>query len=286
MWGSPFLATVTVTSSDHMGNATSVAAYDSVTNHILTVTPLATNQSTCKVRLVIPSSANTSLVSFAVLVLARMEYEWVPASNQYMVSVAATSHLQLQIKGLVPNSSITFDQTLYTVPNSGQIQFNTTMGSHNITIQPEIEHGNSTYAFTKWSDGDQSTNRAVNLDQDENLTTFYQTQYFVQVTSPLSTVTGSGWHDANSTVEPSLQSGIAQSCYLFRNWTSDSIAYGTGDPIPVRTPTVIQAVWEQYSTASDSNLLTQLWLLISLLLSLVLLIVNLKLARKTRGLQQ
>jgi pimeloyl-ACP methyl ester carboxylesterase len=280
MWGNPFVAIVTVTSSNQVGNGASVAAYDSISKRILTVTPLTKNQLISNVRLVIPTSGNASLMSFSVLVLEWAGTRWVAASNQYAFSLAATNHIQLQIKGLVPNSSITFDQTTFTVPNNGQAQFNTTMGSHNIVIQPEIEHGNSTYAFTKWSDGDQSTNKTINLDQDENLTTLYQTKYFVQITSPLSTVTGPGWRDANSTVEPSLQLGIVQSGYLFRNWISDSNAYGIGDPIPIRTPTTIQAVWDQYFTVPNPNPMTELWLLASLLICWLLLIMNLKLTRR------
>jgi pimeloyl-ACP methyl ester carboxylesterase len=283
MGGSPFLAMATVNSNRQAVKMASVVAYDPITQRILTVTHLTPNQSMFRVRLVIPPISNTSLLSFSVLVLEWLGNRWVPASNQYLVRVATTNQVRFHITGLVPNSSIILDKIAYDIPTDGEVQFNISVGTHNVVIPSVIEQPNRTYSFAKWSDGDRSTNRTVNLQDDALLTTFYQTQYYVQVTSPFGTVTGTGWHEANSTVEPSLQSGLEQSGSFFRNWTSGSTFYGLGEPIPVESPTAIQGVWEQYPPASTSNPLTEFFLPASVLLFSLLLILNLKLSRRHDG---
>ena len=88
MWGNPFSAIVTVKSNGQATSAASVVAYDSATQHLLTVTPITLNQSTSRVHLVIPPISNSSQAAFSVLVLQWAGNKWIPASNQYPVRVA------------------------------------------------------------------------------------------------------------------------------------------------------------------------------------------------------
>ena len=203
-----------------------------------------------------------------------------PASNQYPVRVEAENKARIHITNLVPNSTITLDQVSHRIPVSGEIQLTSSVGAHNVSIPASIEEANVTYTFNKWSDGDFAANRTIYLEEDTDLSVFYRVEYFVQVSSPVGAVTPAGWRDENSTMEPSLQSSIEQSNYLFRNWTSGSNVYGMGEPIPIRSPVVIQAIWGQYPTASNPDPLMELWLPISVLIFLLMLGLNLKFGRR------
>jgi pimeloyl-ACP methyl ester carboxylesterase len=280
MWGNPFQAFVTINSRNAAGNSAMVIAYDEITQRILTVAPITSNQLVSRVRLVVPPVSNTSRYSYWILVLQRERGTLVPASNQQLITGVATNQIQLQITGLAPDGNITFDRKTYKVQGDGQAQFGTSLGTHDVVIPAEVIETNVKYIFVKWSDGELSTNRTISLEDDEVLTAMYQTQYYVQVTSPIGTVSNAGWYDANSTLEPSLQSGNQQPGYLFRNWTSDSNFYGMGDPLPIESPTVIQAAWIQYPATPGSDFLSELWLSVSVFVFSLLLVVNLSLGRR------
>jgi hypothetical protein len=282
-WGVPSLAMVALNSNNKAGNEASevaVAAYDPTAQRLLSITRFIANQSTPRVRLLIPPVANTTLCTFTVLVLERLGNTWTQASDLYPVTLTVANQPQLLITGLVPNSTVTLDHATYNVPTNGEILLNASFGTHYLVIPLTFEQANIRYAFDRWSDGDQSTNKTISLDNNGVLAAFYKTQYFVEVISPMGAVTGAGWHDSNSTLQPSLQSTIEQSGYVFIGWKIGSSMYGLGEPIQVRSPTTIEAVWEQNPPLINPSVLSELWIPASLLLFLILLLLNLRLGRR------
>jgi uncharacterized repeat protein (TIGR02543 family) len=280
IWGVPFLATVQLSYSGKTSIRASeitVAAYDSASQRLLSVTGLGSNASVFNARLIIPPVANKSSFTFTVLVLARVGNMWLPASNQFVVTVTASSEPQLLVTGLTPNSTVTFDYAAYMVPGDGRVAFNVSFGTHDLVIPTVVVQPSVRYAFVQWNDGDRSANRTISLEGDQNLTALYNIQYLVQIASPLGAATDTRYVDSNSTIQPSLQPLFEQSDYVFRGWSVNSGVYGLGDPIPVNSPTTIEAIWEQIPPSNISSLSSESWMLASVLLFLVLLYLNLRL---------
>jgi hypothetical protein len=280
IWGVPLVAIVQLSYSGKpsiRASEITVVAYDSRSQRLLSVTGLDSNMSIFSAHLIIPPIANASSFTFTVLVLERAGTMWLPASNQFAVTVTASSEPQFLVTGLTPNSTVTFDYAAYIVPGDGRVTFNASFGTHDLVIPTTVVQPKVRYAFVEWNDGDRSTNRTIILEGDQVLTAFYSTQYLAQVTSPFGTATGAHWQDSNSTIQPSLRPPFEESNYIFRGWSVNSTSYGLGEPIPVNSPTTIEATWEQIPPSNISSLSSESWMLASVLLFLALLYLNLRL---------
>jgi hypothetical protein len=95
--------------------------------------------------------------------------------------------------------------------------------------------------FSKWSNGDTGDRVTLMMNGPKTLKPLWETQYYLDATSPHGNVTGSGWYDANSTAEISL-SGLAipinqTTRYEFYNWsngnTSSKAAVFVDAPITI-----------------------------------------------------
>jgi len=279
-WGDPFIINATLISKSKLNEVVMLVAYDFLTNQILGASQLVTDSSSSIVRLTMPSIVNMSQVSFWLLVLQQQRGEWQAASNAYPVSVSATNQITLQIKGLIPNSNLVFDGVEHTVPRTGQLRILTSRGSHTIEVQQTVVQNATRYIFLQWSDSNSSALRLLQLDEDSSLSTMYREQYFVSVQSPLGTAVGSGWYEANSTVEPSVQPvESSQPPSTFRHWTNGYASFGIGAPIQVISPMTIQAVWIEDESSVSFDSLTLAWVASSILMFSLLVILNL---RKTR----
>ena len=283
LWGEVFFAEALVSSSNQSTGELAFAAYDFSTNRILSVTHFNATSTPISVRLNMPPIVNSSQSSFSLLVIAKDGNEWRVASDPYPTSVSATNQIVLRIGGLVPNSDVTVDSTEYVVSNTGQVQLEVDTGVHNIEVQRTINENNTRYLFVQWDDSNSSVAKTEMLTENTTVNAIYRVQYYVAVNSPFGGANGSGWYDANSTVEPSLYPVVSlHAAFLFDSWTNGNESFQMGDPIQVRSPMVIQAIWSGNGALAQINGSTFAWVFASLILFSILLILNVKLSRRRR----
>jgi hypothetical protein len=242
-WDEPFFVNALLTSRNSSTGV--LVAYDPAANQTLAVTDFLTPQPSqgASIRLSMPS-VNSSQTSFTLLVMQKQSDRWQMVANPYPVRVEATSQVTLQIITSVPINRILVDGTVYQTSSTGLLRMQTSRGLHTIELQPTVARNDTRYLFTGWSDAATSPSRTLQLDNETSLTAVYRCQYLVSVVSEFGSTRGSGWHDANSTLEPQIVPiAVSEPTVLFNHWTSSKETYGLGAPILVRSPITIQADW-------------------------------------------
>jgi len=281
LWSDAYFAGAFVSSSNRSVREVAVAAYDSSTDRVLSVNQINGTALPTSVRLNMPPIVNSSQSTFSLLVIAKDGNEWKVASDLYPESVSAVNQVALRISGLVPNSDLTVDSNEYVVPNTGQVQLEIDRGLHNFEVQRTIDANNTRYLFVQWDDSNSSLLRAEMLTENTNVSAVYRVQYYTAINSPIGATGGSGWYDANSTIEPSLHPVVtAQPAFVFDSWTNGNESFSMGDPIQVQSPMVIQAVWIGNRTLAQVNGQTFAWVLTSAILFSMMLILNVNLSRR------
>lgn len=279
--GDPFFASAFITSSAPSNFDLALAAYDFNTNQILSVNQFNGTASVSSVRLNIPPTANSSQLSFSLFVLKRDGEEWKEASAPYPVEVSATDQIVLQLSGLVPNSDLALDSMVYSVPSTGRLEVETNLGVHSYAVQATVEQNETRYIFVQWDDSNRSTVRSITLTENTTLNAVYRVQYFINVTSPNGAIEGSGWYDANSTIQPLVHPTVSsQPPLAFGSWTNGKESFQLGDPIQVESPMVIQAGWSQTGPSAQIDSLAVTWATVSGILFSLMLILNVKLGRR------
>lgn len=280
-WDEPFIINATLTSTNPSAASGTVVAYNS--SGILALVEFTGGFSATNVQLVMPSMANSSQFSFSLVALQRSNRMWQFSSQVYPLSVFGTEGIVLVVDGLIPNSALTFDGSEYPVSLTGQARIETSKGIHNLEVQANIDQSNVRGEFIRWSDSSTTTSRTLQLDDDTSLTAVYGIQYYVDVTSQFGVAEGSGWYDANSTLEPSVQSPIdSQQSLAFSTWSIGTQSFGLGEPIRISSPMTIEAVWSHVEQSSSVGRLYVALLTASVVLFAVMLIFNLKLTRSRR----
>jgi len=138
------------------------------------------------------------------------------------------------------------------------------------SINSAIQSGGSgiQYLFTGWTgigDGYYTgieTTRTVTLNNPITETAGWGTQYYLGVGSPHGTVTGSGWYDAGSqaqfSVDPDTVLGSEGIRYIFTGWNGTGAGSYTGNQksniITLNNPITETAVWrtQYYLTISEN----------------------------------
>ncbi len=281
-WGEPFSVNGTVNSTSASSAPVAVIAYNSF--GILSAVQFAGGSSAAIVRLVMPTVANLSEYSFSLLVLEKRSKIWQVVSPAYALTLAATGQIALEVDGLIANSNLIFDSTAYAVSPTGQVKIETSKGIHSIEVQEKVDQDKVHGTFIQWSDSTASASRTLNLEENTSLTAVYRTQYYVEVVSPYGSTQGTGWYETNSTIEPAIQPPIdSQQSLAFSYWGSGNHSYGLGDPIRVIRPMTIQAVWVHAEQPSPIDNFSIALLAVSIFIFSVMLILNLKVARKPRA---
>ena len=283
LWGDPFFTNAVINSSNRSNLDGALAAYDFGTNRILSVTQFNGTSLPVSIRLNMPPVTNSSQSFFSLYVLEKERNEWKVSSKPYTVALSATDQILLRVGGLVPNSSFIADSIEYAVPLTGHIQLETHRGLHTYEVQRTVDMNNTRYFFVQWDDSNSSTERLVTLTDNTTINAIYRVQYFVSVVSQIGVIRGSGWYDANSSIEPSLQPIASnQPPLAFDTWTSGNNSFPIGDPIQVHSPMTVEAVWIPNQSLIQINSLTAAWVSGSALLFSILLILNVKLSRRKR----
>ncbi len=281
-WGEPFSVNATLNSTTSTSAApVAVIAYNSF--GILSAVQFAGGSSAANVRLVMPTVANLSEYSFSLLVLEKRSNIWQVVSPAYPLTLVATGQIALEVDGLIPNSNLIFDGTAYLVSPTGQVKIETSKGIHSIEVQENVDQDKVHGTFLQWSDSKASASRTLNLEENASISAVYRTQYYVEVVSPYGAPKGTGWYDANSTIEPVIQPPTDTQQYLaFSYWSSGNRSYGLGEPIRVSSPMTIQATWVQAEISNAVDNFSIALLAASIFIFSVMLIFNLKVARKSR----
>jgi hypothetical protein len=94
----------------------------------------------------------------------------------------------------------------------------------------------------------------MTVTADENVTGNYKTQYYLTVTSPYGTTSGTGWYDSGTTAYAGLDAGIFDhgngTRRVFTNWNGDATGtgYAQSDPMWMNAAKTALAVWKtQYN---------------------------------------
>ena len=283
MWGDPFLVNAVVNSNNQSQSDRAVVAYDFGANRILSANQLRPGSLPATIRLVLPPVANSSQSSFSLLVLEKQGDEWKIASNRYPVALSATEQISFRVSGLAPNSDFIFDGIDYTALPTGEVQLETRRGIHSYEVRGTISQNDTRYIFVKWNDSNSSTSRSLTLTEDTSITAVYRVQYSVTALSTVGVTSGSGWYDANSSIQPSLQPIASnEPAFSFKSWTNGHGSFGIGELIQVSSPMTIQAVWTQNELPTRVDSLTIAWVTATILAFSLLLILNVKPSRRMR----
>jgi hypothetical protein len=280
-WGEPFSVNATLNSTNASSDPAAVIAYNPF--GILSAAQLPPRTSAASVKLVMPTLANLSEYSFSLSVLEKHSNIWQVASPAYPLTLTTTSQVAVEVDGLIPSSKLIFDSAPYVVSPAGQVKIETSKGIHTIEVQEKIDHDKVHGTFIQWSDSTVSASRTLNLEENTSLSAVYKTQYYVDVISPYGSTQGTGWYGANSTIEPAIQPvADSQQSIVFSYWSSDNHSYVLGEPIPINSPTTIQAVWIHAGSSNAVDNSSTVLFAVSIVVFSVMLILNLKPTRKPR----
>jgi hypothetical protein len=268
-----FLMQCDVTLSSSNSTSMVLAAY-ALGVGILSDVSLAAHNGTY-VSVVIPSISKSMRLVVSLIVLQNSNGSWVPASNSQSTPIVISDSITLTVQTSSPNLSFLFDGGNYGTNSSGVVEIQTVTGQHLIEIQPFIYLSNvSRLRFVGWEDFSNETSRQVSLSGDETIEISYVQQYFVQVNSAYGETEGSGWQDANSTVEVRVQpTSLSSPPVIFSHWTPYSNASQVRFLLPVTSPQLISANWDSVTTQPGQTWINPL-LVFSILAFVLLVILN------------
>ena len=129
-----------------------------------------------------------------------------PGFLEETIKVAKSASLQIQL-GIQALPVTVGDNDVKTSPN-GEAQLTLPVGNkYEVTVPETFELQNSTKAvFNGWSDGNNQTQRSVDLNGDLKLMGSYKLQYLLQLNTPLSS--NATWYDSGSVAEVQTSSSI------------------------------------------------------------------------------
>lgn len=280
--GEPLIINATLNSSRASSDPIVLAAYDS--SGILSAVQ-SPGGPLLSLRLVMPAAANQSAYSFSLVVLQKELDGWTVASSAYPIVLPRMGNALLEIRGLVPNSTLTLDRMPYKVPSSGQVEIVTSSGAHMVEALTNVAVQGLRATFLQWSDSSQLASRTLEVEGNTSLSIVYRIQYYVEVASSYGSTSGTGWYDANSTMAPSIQPpAYPPQLLVFTNWNDGKNSYDLGIPIPISSPMTIHAVWFQEKPSTALGISAVALLTTSILICTIALVLNLRLTRKQRSL--
>ncbi|MEM3736512.1 MAG: Hvo_1808 family surface protein [Candidatus Bathyarchaeia archaeon] len=100
------------------------------------------------------------------------------------------------------------------------------------------------WAFLRWDDGSDATERAVTVDRAYSYNVTFKLQYYLQIESPYGDPTGEGWYDAGTLANISVTSPYGPSGrYVFTGWSGDLTAASTNATVLMDSPKRVVANW-------------------------------------------
>lgn len=183
----------------------------------------------------------------------------------------------------IPQAPITVDGKKYDTV-SLPILFKWNTGTeHSVSVPDQFNlTTDSRYVFTKWSDGQASSQRQIQVQGYSNFTAYGKTQYLLQISSNYGNPAGAGWYDAGSNVLVAIENSLPQSGYLgyigskfvFDHWTGDLSGNLSKTTILLDSPKHLIAVWRSE---------VPLWPIEAAALSTVFVVISTMLVRRRLG---
>ena len=107
----------------------------------------------------------------------------------------------------------------------------------------------SRFAFEGWSNGDTANKTSLYMDTPENIGALWGRQYYLGVKTPYGRASGSGWYNANSAVNISLDTMIVpingSARLAFSGWSNGNLSQSAR--VFVNAPTAVNATFgKQY----------------------------------------
>ena len=136
-----------------------------------------------------------------------------------------------------PNGTLSSGQTRY-------FTFSSTGLTHTISLNPYVPTSNGANG-TRYYD----SNPSWAFSGSGNHTFTYSTQFYLSVQTAYSSISGEGWYNAGSSVQPVLQAGevVEQQGIrlLFTGWSGDASGTNlTSNPITMDGPKNASAIWK------------------------------------------
>ena len=274
-----FLLQVNLTSTSIPDTPTVLVAYDNLDEKILSTMTIGNSSTGLNVPLIIPAT-NTTTLDLSIIILQEINGTWFSVSIPYNVTVSITNLVTLIVEGSSPNSTIMFDGISYSASASGELRLQTSRGIHTLEVQPIYYVDNMTRrVFVEWEDTTVADPRTIVLSTDTQVSAVYQTQFFVNVSTPYGEATGSGWYDEGSTVVGNVQPIVLQQpSVIFSHWEGASTDTSPRTVFTANSPTGMVAVWDTTTIAfTSSNFEAIIWVTMSILAFTAMLVWNFKL---------
>ncbi|MCE4606823.1 MAG: hypothetical protein F7B59_05785 [Desulfurococcales archaeon] len=152
------------------------------------------------------------------------------------------------------------DGVIYAPTKTGRNVFYWEPGSvHTVKIVERVHYTapGARVVFNQWNTGETSQQLTINVTNTISIIGLYQQQYFIEITSPYGTPTGSGWYPegarVNISVEKivSIEPGVRA---VFEGWTTGVTPESPSNFIYAFTPTMVKAKWNlEYFVNLTSN---------------------------------
>lgn len=214
-------------------------------------------------------TVNSTELSLAVIVVTPAGSHWTLASGPILTNTRVRDTVKLTVESTMPGASFLFDGTALKIPNAGTVDLETKQGLHTVAVQlVTYVNSRTRIVFTGWGGGSTDATRQINLDNDTSIIANYRLQYFVNVTSPYGTTTGSGWYDENSTMAVSVEPPVVNETgnqVIFAQWRGDMNSTDSRVLMSINSPETAQAEWTPFSSPEPARTNSILVLLGSLL---------------------
>jgi hypothetical protein len=206
--------------------------------------------------------------------LVSTDDEWsVVANGAKDVLVQVTDSFSVTVMVRYADIAVQFDGQTFRTGANGDVSINSTRGEHLISTPLTITFDNKSRAiFRQWNTTASSSNLPLSISSDVCLLAVYQTQYYLDVTSPLGEASGSGWYDEGSIahiqVEPVLVS--QGKTYVFAGWAGDSSDSAPASSILMNSPKNAQVSWRELTPGERNMNLLPLYGLFATSLAILL----------------
>lgn len=173
--------------------------------------------------------------------------DYLGASSEWITVEVSEKLIRVRASTDPPGLRIYVDGRAY----EGGGEFDWVEGSfHVISADSVITLDGRRYVFMGWKGIGSSRNLSVEAREPRVYVAEYKVQYYLNVTSPMGEVKGSGWYDAGSYARAVLRQGKFESdppwVYVFSGWGGDARGRElTSEPILMDGPKLAVAEWER-----------------------------------------
>jgi len=167
---------------------------------------------------------------------------------------------------LTRGASVRIDDRYCQADSDGNIRLKIPAGSHYVEAYTPIYMGSGERdVFERWSDGSTEAKRNLILPRPSSYSATYKKQYYLNVTSPIVKVGGSGWYDAGSTVNIAMPAtsvpmygwlGTLGGKIVFDHWRGDLYSRESSTTIKMDSPKTVEAKWREDYTIPIFTLIT------------------------------